>query len=239
MKEIFQKSFTFISENISDLVQLALPPALIFAALITLSSMLPGTAGALMVFFAEVLANAFISASLIRYISARSYNQPTSVQQALLAGVAYTPAILLLYLLLSIPLMPWLFAGEQFSSQNAFALSFSTFIFFYIAIKATFADYLIVLDGKSTLGAIATSFRYTTGYVHKIVIVMMLSFIVSGFFQIMFFQPLEPGVSPDKASEFITKAIELIINFVTTILIFYIFTDSYLENQKAHLSKVK
>lgn len=239
MKEIFQKSATFISNNISDLVQLAVPPALVFSALITLATFLTGVAGNMLVFVMEILANAFISASLISFISARSYDQPTSVGQAMLAGMAYTPSILLLYLLLSIPLMPWLFAGEQLTAQNAFALSFGTFIFFYIAIKATFADYLIVLDGRSVLGAVATSFRYTTGYVLKIVLVMLLSFIVSGFFQILLFQPTEAGVSPDKVSEFVGKAIELLINFATTILIFYIFSESFIANQKPHLQRVK
>lgn len=239
MKEILKKSSAFISQNFPDLVQLALPAAIIFSTLITAFSLLSGTAGALLVFFTEVLANAFISASLIRFISARSYAQSTSVRQALLAGVAYTPSIFLLYILLSLPLLPWLFAGADVTSQNAFALSLGTFIFFFLAIKATFADYLIVLDGKSVLTGLITSFRYTTGYVHKIVLVMLLSFIVSGFLQILFFQPLESGMSPDRATEFLSKALELLVNFVTTILIFYIFTESYIENQKAQLHRVK
>lgn len=239
MKEIFQKFITFISKNLPDLLQLALPPVLLFSALITILAQLNGAAGTLSAFFAEILANAFISASLINFVSARTYEQPTNVRQASLAGLVYTPSIVLLYLLISLPLMPWLFAGEQISSQNAFALSFSTIIFFYIAIKATFADYLIVLDGKSVLGALAASFRYTTGYVLKIVLVMLLSFIASGFLQIIFLQPFEPGVSPDMATEFLGKAFELFVNFVTTILIFFLFAESYIINQKPQLQRVK
>lgn len=239
MKDILQKSITFINKNISDLVQLALPPALIFSALITISSLVNNTAGVLLVYFFEVIANAFISASLINFISARSYQQPTTVRLAFMAGLIYTPSILLLYLLLSLPLMPWLFAGDQLTSQSAFALSFGTIIFFYIGIKASFADYLIVLDNRGVLGAIATSFRYTIGYVPKIVMVMLLSFVASGFLQIILLNPLAMGGSPSMGNEFLRKAFELLINFITTILIFYIFSDSYINNQKSQLHRVK
>jgi len=177
MKILLKETISLYLNNLRLLILISLP-FIIASSIVDQISTQPIVGKGIFLSLFLMLLNAFIfsalTSTIIVCLSEVKYHKPISIKESFYGGIIHTPFLMFTYILLMAPLFIfWNLSAMVGRMMNIdvsiiFPLSYA---YYYIILKASFAPYLIILDGKKPFSAIKMSFTYTNGFLLKLIII--------------------------------------------------------------------
>jgi hypothetical protein len=180
MNEIFTFAWKFFRNNIKYVALLSVPFTLLAFPSYFIAQP-PEARSAYIIstgLIVYVIGLSMYMSSLIFFMSQKYQGNLQPIKTNLINGLIYAPLLMLTLVLCNSPLIAA--AVIMFTSKSLYFLTLPLVIIgIYVSLRATFAQFHLILEGYKPVGAIRRSFNSTKGRVSKIVIVLLLFYITT------------------------------------------------------------
>ena len=171
MKKLISETFELFIKNINSLILIYFP----FLLLSSLISYFQKKSDGIFVYYlyaiVQLLIESFFTPMLIIFLSLALFNRAWNYKDLFIRGLVFVPKIFLISLILFFPFTIFPYVQEYVGV--IWGILFVV-IAFFIALKLLFSSYLIVLENNKLFKGIKNSFYYTSNYIGKIFLLLII-----------------------------------------------------------------
>ncbi len=173
MKNIIQDTLKLFATNISSIIQLALPFALLIALVERAYFLFENKLFTYTLLGLETIIYSVFLPAFILLLAQSWQNSRWTTKEYVLNGITYAPYLLIVYLIIYVPFYLTIKITSELNISG-FIYAVATALFIYVSIKSSFTSYLIVLEEDKPIDSIKNSFKFTTGKAFKIIAALLI-----------------------------------------------------------------